>query len=137
MEIVDVKRPLPRFSKQEQKVFDHLLEGLPIGEISALLDINISTGSTYKTRIFKKMGVTNVVDLYKLVNQHPVSVATPAEHCSGLEFTLEDYYLLNKGLKLLLDNALDPQRSEMEKELLPGKARLLMAKLLMMKRSKD
>ncbi|MCF0054717.1 response regulator transcription factor [Dyadobacter sp. CY356] len=54
-------------SPREMEVLDLLLEGKWIKEIALELNLKLTTVSTYKTRIFEKMKVSNIIDLYKKV----------------------------------------------------------------------
>lgn len=62
--------PIELLSKREKEIFDLLVEGNGNLEISNLLNIQISTISTYKNRIFVKLKVKNIADLIKLNNQY-------------------------------------------------------------------
>lgn len=55
-------------SARESEIMKLMLEGKWIKEIAATLDLRANTVSTYKARIFEKMGVTNVFELFKKVN---------------------------------------------------------------------
>lgn len=55
-------------SHRELEVFKLLIQGNGNLEISNILDINISTVSTYKRRIYAKLGVNNPIDLLKIYN---------------------------------------------------------------------
>jgi len=52
-------------SSREQEVFFFLLEGMGNLEISNSLGLKPSTIATYRTRIFNKWNVSNVIELYK------------------------------------------------------------------------
>jgi DNA-binding NarL/FixJ family response regulator len=52
-----------KLSARESEVLVHLCAGKKNSEISDLLHINVKTTSTYKTRLFKKLEVTNLVSL--------------------------------------------------------------------------
>lgn len=52
-----------KLSARESEVLRYLCSGKKNNEISSLLHINDKTTSTYKTRLYKKIGVTNLVDL--------------------------------------------------------------------------
>lgn len=56
-------------SSREKDVFRLLLNGKGIKDIGALLNLHVSTVSTYRSRIFEKYGVTNIVDLVKSVKE--------------------------------------------------------------------
>lgn len=55
-------------SDRELEIMNLLVKGLSSSEIKILLNIELSTISTYKARLFSKMGVTNVVKLVEKVN---------------------------------------------------------------------
>lgn len=50
-------------SKGEREVAAYLVRGMKVSTIASLLDKKMSTVSTYKHRIFKKLEVDNVIDL--------------------------------------------------------------------------
>jgi DNA-binding NarL/FixJ family response regulator len=52
-------------SEREVEVMQHLIDGESIGEIARVMNLHVSTVSTYKTRIYKKFEVNNVIDLAK------------------------------------------------------------------------
>ncbi len=54
-------------SGREKEVMDLLIEGKWVKEIAFNLNLRANTISTYKARIFEKMGVTSVIDLAKKV----------------------------------------------------------------------
>lgn len=56
--------PMP-LSNREKQVLDLLLEGKWVKEIAATLNLQANTVSTFKTRIFTKLGVTNLFELAK------------------------------------------------------------------------
>jgi two-component system invasion response regulator UvrY len=47
-----------------------LIKGMGLAEIAAALNLQVSTVSTYKTRIFEKLKVTNVVELAEMVRTY-------------------------------------------------------------------
>lgn len=65
----DFLNPFDVLSAREQKVTQLLLKGLGILEIGNELAISSSTASTYKSRIFKKLNVSNVIELNKHADQ--------------------------------------------------------------------
>lgn len=65
----DFQNPFDVLSAREQKVTRLLLKGLGILEIGNELAISSSTASTYKSRIFKKLNVSNVIELNKHADQ--------------------------------------------------------------------
>lgn len=60
------KNPLQRLSNRELEVLEQLVEGKTIQEIAQAFSINASTIATYKSRIFEKLNVDNMISLYKL-----------------------------------------------------------------------
>ncbi|CAL1519515.1 response regulator transcription factor [Chitinophaga sp. MM2321] len=59
------RNPIASLSPRETEVLHLLGKGFPIARIATLLQLHITTVSTYKTRIFDKLEVTNIVDLLK------------------------------------------------------------------------
>lgn len=67
---IDKVNPLNKLSNREMDVAKHLIEGHGILEVSNLLDLSSSTVSTYKSRIFEKLGITNIPELIELFKLH-------------------------------------------------------------------
>lgn len=59
--------PLATLSQRELEVMDLLLQGRWTKEIATFLNITGSSVSTYKARVFEKLGVNTVIELYKRV----------------------------------------------------------------------
>lgn len=59
--------PLQALTDRETEVLHQLIKGLNTASIARLLNLQTSTISTYKTRIFEKMSVSNVVELAEKV----------------------------------------------------------------------
>jgi len=55
--------PMLALSDREVEVMQLLIQGRAIGEIAQLMNLQVSTISTYKTRVFKKLEVNNVIEL--------------------------------------------------------------------------
>lgn len=55
--------PLQALSDREVDVMQCLIQGQSIGDIAREMNLHVSTVSTYKTRIFKKFEVNNVIEL--------------------------------------------------------------------------
>ena len=64
--------PFNRLSNQELAVLIILLEGKKTKQIADKLEIKPPTVSTYRLRIFKKLGVNNIVDLTKLAHKYSI-----------------------------------------------------------------
>lgn len=60
--------PLASLSQRELEVMDLMLQGKWTKEIATFLNITGSSVSTYKARIFEKLGVTTVIELYQRVS---------------------------------------------------------------------
>ncbi|WP_294959830.1 response regulator transcription factor [uncultured Flavobacterium sp.] len=58
--------PLEGLSKRELQITDLLVQGNGNLEISNILNIHVSTVSTYKARVFEKLKVNNLVELINL-----------------------------------------------------------------------
>lgn len=67
------KRPIgiKSLSGREREITELLVAGKWVKEIAAHLDIQSNTVSTYKARIFEKLGVDNVVDLASKLREQP------------------------------------------------------------------
>ena len=62
----DVNNPLNKLSNREMDVAKHLIKGLGILEVATLLELSSSTISTYKSRVFEKLNVSNIPELIEL-----------------------------------------------------------------------
>lgn len=58
--------PFHVLSERELGVTHHLLKGKNILEISQIMNLHTSTVGTYRTRVFEKLGIKNLVDLTEL-----------------------------------------------------------------------
>jgi DNA-binding NarL/FixJ family response regulator len=59
--------PFDSLTIRELEIMNHLVEGKNVSEIAGLLFLHISTISTHKANIMAKLGVSNVVELTKMV----------------------------------------------------------------------
>lgn len=57
-------------STREKEVARMICQGAAVNVIAAELQIKPATVSTYKTRIFEKLGINNVIELVKIAEQH-------------------------------------------------------------------
>jgi len=67
------ENPINYLSSREKEVLNLLIKGNSMAQIADILHLQLTTISTYKTRIFEKMGVENIVELLekaKLYNLH-------------------------------------------------------------------
>lgn len=67
--------PFAQLSKQEFAVLLLLLEGRGLKEISNMINLSISTVSTYRIRIFKKLKVNNRMELANLASHFKIIAA--------------------------------------------------------------
>ncbi len=58
--------PFQKLSARELEIVSLLLSGQTLSEISRSLHIQISTTGTHKSRLFEKLGVTNLLELKEL-----------------------------------------------------------------------
>ena len=65
-----VENNFPELSPSEQRVMYLLIEGKYTKEIASDLNLKVSTISTYKSRIFEKLNVDNVIELIRKVEIH-------------------------------------------------------------------
>lgn len=63
---VDHSNPFSQLSQREIEVMNYLFEGKTLQEIAQILSIHPSSIGTYKSRIFEKMQVSNLIELYKM-----------------------------------------------------------------------
>jgi two-component system invasion response regulator UvrY len=61
------ENPLKNLSQRELEVMDMLLEGFWTKEIAIHLNLTESSVSTYKARIFEKLSVTTLIEMFKKV----------------------------------------------------------------------
>jgi DNA-binding NarL/FixJ family response regulator len=62
--------PLSMLSDRELEIASLLLQGHTLGEISGMLHIQSSTVSTYKSRLYEKLKVTQLTDLIHIFAVH-------------------------------------------------------------------
>jgi two-component system, NarL family, invasion response regulator UvrY len=64
--------PFADLSEKELGVLNYLIQGKNTKEISNLTNLQMSTISTHKFRIFRKLNVTNLVELIGLAKEHKI-----------------------------------------------------------------
>ena len=57
-------------SPRELEIMNHLLDGKNVKEIAGILSVHISTISTHKAKIMQKLGVSNIIELSKVVQMY-------------------------------------------------------------------
>lgn len=60
--------PLGKLTDREKEIMNLMIAGKPSKEICAITNLKMSTISTFKLNIFKKMNVENTIDLYRKVD---------------------------------------------------------------------
>lgn len=68
--VLATKNPFDTLSNREMDVAVHLAKGLEYSTIGEILNISPSTVSTYKSRIFEKVGASKYVEFIDLVNKY-------------------------------------------------------------------
>ena len=64
--------PFAILSNKEMDILAYLIQGKTTKEISALLNVQLSTISTHKFRIFRKLNVSNMMELIALTKEYPL-----------------------------------------------------------------
>lgn len=64
--------PFTSLSNKEMDILAYLVQGKNTKEIGTLLNLQLSTISTHKFRIFRKLNVSNVVELIALTREYPL-----------------------------------------------------------------
>lgn len=65
--------PFTVLSPREIEVMNLITKGLPLIKIAEMLHLQLTTVSTYKTRIFEKVGVKNVIALIEKAQMYQVT----------------------------------------------------------------
>lgn len=66
----EAKSLFDTLSRREMEIMNYLIDGKNVSEIAQMLTIHISTVSTHKAKIMQKLGVSNVIELSKLVQMY-------------------------------------------------------------------
>ncbi|MCK7554154.1 response regulator transcription factor [Chitinophaga sedimenti] len=64
------QNPFDSLSAREVDIMNQLIKGTPVAKIAEILNLHISTVSTYKTRLYTKLGVTNIIELLEKIKPH-------------------------------------------------------------------
>lgn len=67
---IPVVNPLSSLSPREIEVMNLLTRGVSVARIAETLHLQVTTVSTYKTRIFEKLGISNIVELLEKVKMY-------------------------------------------------------------------
>ena len=71
---VPVDNPLELLSDREIEIAEHLIKGTQLKDISNDLNLHVSTVSTYKVRIFKKLDIQSIPELIDIFKFYESSV---------------------------------------------------------------
>jgi DNA-binding NarL/FixJ family response regulator len=69
-----IKSPFDKLSDREKIALDYLLKGYRTKTIAVKMQVKSNTATTFKHRIFKKLMISNTIDLYKISQSHGLSV---------------------------------------------------------------
>lgn len=75
-DIPAAKSPLSSLAPQENRVLQHVVEGLTSAEIAELLSLSPKTVETYRSRIMRKLGVDSIAELVKFAIVHGITSLT-------------------------------------------------------------
>lgn len=64
--------PFTSLSNKELDILAYLIQGKTTKEMSTLLNLQVSTVSTHKFRIFRKLNVESIVELIALTKEYPL-----------------------------------------------------------------
>lgn len=67
---IKAENPINKLSNREVDVARHLAQGMGVIEVSKEMNLSTSTVSTYKTRIFEKLQVDNIIDFIDKFRLH-------------------------------------------------------------------
>jgi DNA-binding NarL/FixJ family response regulator len=67
-----LKNPFTVLSNKEMDILAYLIQGKSTKEISTLLNLQLSTISTHKFRIYRKLNVSNLAELIALTKEYPL-----------------------------------------------------------------
>ncbi|MBS1757728.1 MAG: response regulator transcription factor [Bacteroidetes bacterium] len=65
--------PFKKLSPKQYEIVRFLIEGKTVSDICNFMKLHSSTVSTQKNRIFEKLHIKNLIDLYTLAKVHPIS----------------------------------------------------------------
>jgi two-component system invasion response regulator UvrY len=64
--------PFTSLSNKELDILGYLVQGKTTKEISRLLNLQLSTISTHKFRIYRKLNIDNIIELIALTKEYPL-----------------------------------------------------------------
>jgi len=69
---INVKSALDKLSDREKIALGYLLKGYRTKTIAVKMQVKSNTATTFKYRIFKKLMITNTIDLYKISQSYGI-----------------------------------------------------------------
>lgn len=69
-EAVKEKTPLDELSEREQQILKHIVEGKTTAEIAESLSLSATTINTYRSRLMKKLNISDLPSLVKFAIRH-------------------------------------------------------------------
>ncbi len=76
----DDRSPFDDLSERELQVMMMLMDGHRVNDISEKLCLSPKTVSTYRYRLYDKLGVSNDVELARLAMQHGMIINSSSSH---------------------------------------------------------
>jgi len=70
--LITPSNPFATLSNKEMDILAYIVQGKNTKEISSLLNLQLSTISTHKFRIFRKLNVNNIIELIALTKEYPL-----------------------------------------------------------------
>lgn len=70
--LITASNPFADLSNKEMDILEYLVQGKTTKEISTLLNLQLSTISTHKFRIYRKLHVGNIAELIALTKEYPL-----------------------------------------------------------------
>ncbi|MBT0665672.1 response regulator transcription factor [Geobacter pelophilus] len=67
------KGPLDSLSDRERQILQHVVEGRTSAEIATILDLSAKSVETYRSRLMKKLNITNIPTLVKFALQQGIT----------------------------------------------------------------
>jgi DNA-binding NarL/FixJ family response regulator len=68
--MAEMTDPLTRLTSREREILQLVVEGKSSSEIAVLLSLSIGTVDTYRSRMMRKLGITDLAGLIKFAIQH-------------------------------------------------------------------
>lgn len=73
------ENPFIQLTSREFEIVVYLLEGLSVGEVSRMINVQRTTVSTHKAKAFEKLEVANLLQLQQLAVLHNIGIGKPKD----------------------------------------------------------